>query len=107
MNKEIAKLIEQWLENFENWDTAYNYNLIVKRMVRLELIPNLYDHSIDSFYRIDHQKVIESFKEAEGLTPNNRRHYSCVYNSLLRYIKAASPDSVPCCIHKCKRLVKG
>lgn len=104
MSKEIADLMEQWLEHFSSWETARNYNGLIKRIIRLEIVPNLPELSLEEFNKIDHKKVVTTFKTNKAISVNSRTLYAGVYNSLVRYIQVH--QGLLCCVHECKKAEK-
>lgn len=102
MNKEISDLIEQWLESFSSWGTAKNYEGIIKRMIRLEMIPNLTELSLDEINKLNHRKIASSLRINKSISLNSRILYSGVYNSFIRFIQVH--QGLLCCVHECKRI---
>ncbi len=104
MNKEIADLIEKWLESFNSWQTARNYDGILKRMIRLKMVPDLIELSLEEINNLEHKKIAQGLKNLRTISINSRLLYAGVYNSLIRYIQVH--QGLLCCVHECKKVVK-
>lgn len=104
MNKEVADLMEKWLESFSSWGTAQNYDICMRRMMRIEMIPNLVELSLDEINKLNHKKIASSLRINKSISANSRALYSGVYNSFIRYIQVH--QGLLCCVHECKRVEK-
>ena len=101
MYEEISTVIKKWLDGFGSHHTTKNYDIMLKRMIRLEMVPDLTLLSLEEINEIDHKKIIDSLKTNRTITPNSRILYAGMYSSLIRFIQAY--QGIICCAHVCKK----